>query len=203
MTDDYDFTYNILAGIPKTMEGVYLHEVQPLSESQEKLKTLLEGLKLKKFNTLLLLGDTGLGKTYMCQALANTMIYNAVDPERAALYTTHFEMELKLKDTMTKNYNGPSESDLITKYKTRSLLIIDEFGRGSVSEYFLNRFEYIVCERMMKDRRTIIITNKTAQELREVLDRQMLDRLGLIEGGKRNPATRRLAMNGESLRSHV
>lgn len=201
--EDYDFTYNILAGIPKAMEGIYLHEVQPLSESQEKLKTLLEGLKLKKYNTLLLLGDTGLGKTYMCQALANTMIYNAVDTERAALYTTHFEMELKLKDTMTKNYNGPSESDLLTKYKTRSLLIIDEFGRGSVSEYFLNRFEYIVCERMAKNRRTVIITNKSPDELRQIFDRQMQDRLGILKGGKLNPKTERLMMNGESLRSSV
>ena len=196
-----DYTYNLLSGLPKTMEGVYLHNVEPRNELQEKLKSLLEALKLKKYTTLLLIGNTGVGKTYMTQALANTVIYNATNQERAACYTTHFEMELKLKNTMGSNYSGPSEMELITRYKAYSLLIIDEIGRGTTSEYFLNRLEYIVSDRMMKDRRTILITNKSPDELRAIFDLQMQDRLGIVKGGKPNPKTRRLMMNGESLRS--
>ncbi len=181
------------------MRDVYLHIVQPKNEEQKKLKELLTQLKMKEYILLLLCGDTGLGKTYMSQALANTIIYNAVDPEYSALYTTHFEMERKLRASM--NGKGLSELDLIQKYKNYRLLIIDELGRGTISEYMMNTLEYIISERLARERRTILITNKSPEELRTIFDRQMQDRLGILEGGETNPQARSLMMQGKSLRS--
>ncbi len=199
-----DFRYNLGLGIPESMLGVYLHEVEPKNENQAKLKNLLTELKNKKFDTLLLIGDTGTGKTYMAQALANTMIYNATYPEYAALYTTHFEMDLNLKATMNAGYSGPSEKDCIVKYKTYGLLIIDELGRAQTSDYTMNRLEHIICERMARGKRTIIISNKSPEELRGILDIQMQDRLGICEGDvKTNPMVRRCLMSGQSLRGRL
>lgn len=204
MDDREDFRYNLGLGIPKNMLGIYLHQVEPKNERQEKLKSLLTELKEKKFNTLLLIGDTGTGKTYMSQALANTIIHNASFPEHAALYTTHFEMDLNLKATMNEGYNGPSEKDCIAKYKMYNLLIIDELGRAQTSDYTMNRIEHIICERMARDKRTIIISNKSPEELRAIFDVQMQDRLGIAEGDvKTNPTVRRCLMSGQSLRGHL
>ena len=199
-----DYSYNLGAGIPEDMLGIYLHEVQPKSKDQEEVKKLLTELQEKKFNTLLLIGDTGTGKTYMSQALANTMIHNASAPENAARYTTHFELDLKLKSTMNGNYTGLSEYELINRYKAYGLLIIDEFGRGSVSEYSMTKVEHILTERMMKGKRTIIISNKKPGELRQVFDRQMQDRLGIMEGGAtKNGKAKFYFMSGQSLRGHL
>lgn len=192
-----------LLGIPKAMEGVYLHTVEPKNEGQRELKELLEGLKKREYNTLLLLGDTGLGKTYMAQALANTVIHNSGNPEYAALYTTHFELDLKLKSAMGAGYKGMSELGLIAKYKAYGLLIVDELGRGSSSDYSMNRIEHIVCERMANGKRTILIGNKTPNELRLVLDKQMQDRLGILEGGNRNGKAKVFLMQGQSLRGRI
>lgn len=198
-----DFSYNAALGIPRDMEGVYLHTVEPRNEDQRRLKGLLEGLKEREYRTLLLLGDTGLGKTYMAQALANTFIHNANSPEWAAFYTTHFELDLRLKNTMDAGYKGVGELELINRYKSYGLLIIDELGRGAVSDYAMTRIEHIVCERIAKGRRTILISNKTPDELRGIFDRQMQDRLGILKGGVVNSSARCFVMSGPSLRGRT
>ena len=210
MLFDEDPTYYTGSGIPKGMLGVFLHEVKPQNADQETLKTLLTELKKARaeddngFNTLLLLGNTGLGKTYMSQALANMVIHNAVFPENAARYITHYELDMKLKSVMNSNYNGPGEYDLISKYKMYGLLIIDEFGRGSTSEFTMTKIEHILTERMMRGKRTIIISNRKPDELREFLDFQMQDRFGIMEGGSRaNDLCKTFLMGGKSLRGSL
>lgn len=201
-----DFNYNLNAGIPITMKGVYLHKITPQSEYQKVLIDCLEDLRNGTYYTLLVSGNTGLGKTYLVQAMANTVIADnmAGDTERAVRYTTHFGLDLKLRSTMANGYKGRSEFEIIEEYKRYKLLIIDEIGRGTATDFMMNRLEYIVCERMARGRKTILITNKTIDELQSVFDRQMQDRLGIMDGGKtENKTSRFLVLNGPSLRGSL
>ena len=199
---DVDNVYIQYSGIPKTMNGIYLHMIKPENEEQETLIKLLNDLYKKKYCTLLLFGNTGVGKTYMAQALANSMIHFANNPERVARYITHLDLDLKLRATMANN--GPSEYQVIADYRGCNLLIIDEFGRGPTTNYTMTRVEHILSDRMMNQKRTVLITNKTIEELRNIFDRQMQDRLGIMDGGSYDISkTRCYGMFGNSLRGRL
>lgn len=189
--------YQSSAEIPPEMQNVYLHQVEPRSDKQKELKRLLEELKQRRYLVLLVCGDTGVGKTYMALAMLNSVLHNAmcdsVDVDRAGRYMTHYELDIRYKSAMDGKKGGKTQFDLYNLFTQYDMLVLDEIGRGSVSEYSMGFIENVLTKRIAWRRPTVLITNKTPSELKDLFDVQMLDRLG-------SDKARRFIMAGKSLR---
>jgi len=157
----------------------FLSEVTPRDDKQarviEYLKDLLDG----KYRTLVLCGTEGSGKTYLSCTAINTEIARIYqsnrDMERGPRYIMQRELDMRFRSAMHET--GNSELQVFNRYAEYSLLVIDEIGRSSNSQYSLDNIELLISKRYSFHRPTIIITNDTAEELKRMFDRHILDRL--------------------------
>ncbi len=123
---------------------------------------------------LLIYGGTGLGKTFMCNCIASELI----NSEISVLYQTSFSLfeivEIhkfnKLNETEENrmNYNMIFDCDL---------LIIDDLGT-EVSNSFTNAELFnIINERMITEKKTIISTNLSLEQLRDTYSERITSRI--------------------------
>lgn len=123
---------------------------------------------------LLFYGGTGLGKTFMCNCIANELL----NSEISVLYQTSFSLfeivEIhkfnKLIETEENrmNYNMIFDCDL---------LIIDDLGT-EVSNSFTNAELFnIINERMITEKKTIISTNLSLEQLRDTYSDRITSRI--------------------------
>ena len=123
---------------------------------------------------LLFFGGTGLGKTFMCNCIANELI----NKEVSVLYQTSFSLfetvenhkfnKLNESEENLMNYNMIFDCDL---------LIIDDLGT-EVSNSFTNAELFnIINERMITDKRTIISTNLSLEQLRDTYSDRITSRV--------------------------
>lgn len=123
---------------------------------------------------LLFYGGTGLGKTFMCNCIASELL----NSEISVLYQTSFSLfEIvenhkfnKLNETEENrmNYNMIFDCDL---------LIIDDLGT-EVSNSFTNAELFnIINERMITEKKTIISTNLSLEQLRDIYSDRITSRI--------------------------
>lgn len=123
---------------------------------------------------LLIYGGTGLGKTFMCNCIAGELL----NSEISVLYQTSFSLfEIvenhkfnKLNETEENrmNYNMIFDCDL---------LIIDDLGT-EVSNSFTNAELFnIINERMITEKKTIISTNLSLEQLRDTYSDRITSRI--------------------------
>lgn len=123
---------------------------------------------------LLFYGGTGLGKTFMCNCIAKTLI----DMEKTVLYQTAFNLfEIlenhkfnRLNETETNriNYNLMFESEL---------LIIDDLGTEFNNSFTNAELFNIINERLITDKKTIISTNLSLEQLAETYSDRIMSRV--------------------------
>jgi DNA replication protein DnaC len=126
---------------------------------------------------LLLIGNTGTGKTHLASAAANHLAGMGV----VALYTTASDAGRRIRDTWKRN-TGPSEREVYEVYALPQLLVIDEVGRVAADREIL--FE-ILDRRHQDTRPTVLLSNlpmevtakSQGQSLREYLGEAALRRL--------------------------
>ena len=123
---------------------------------------------------LLFYGGTGLGKTFMCNCIANELL----NKEISVLYQTSFSLfetvenhkfnKLNESEENLMNYNMIFDCDL---------LIIDDLGT-EVSNSFTNAELFnIINERMITEKRTIISTNLSLEQLRDTYSDRITSRI--------------------------
>ena len=123
---------------------------------------------------LLFYGGTGLGKTFMCNCIANELL----NKEISVLYQTSFSLfetvenhkfnKLNESEENLMNYNMIFDCDL---------LIIDDLGT-EVSNSFTNAELFnIINERMITEKRTIISTNLSLEQLRDTYSDRITSRV--------------------------
>jgi len=123
---------------------------------------------------LLFYGGTGLGKTFMCNCIAKTLI----DMEKTVLYQTAFNLfEIlenhkfnRLNETEANriNYNLMFESEL---------LIIDDLGTEFNNSFTNAELFNIINERLITDKKTIISTNLSLEQLAETYSDRIMSRV--------------------------
>ena len=123
---------------------------------------------------LLFYGGTGLGKTFMCNCIAKALI----DKEITVLYETAFslfeivETHKFNKQTETEenriNYNMIFESDL---------LIIDDLGTEFNNSFTNAELFNIINERLITEKKTIISTNLSLEQLRDTYTDRIMSRV--------------------------
>lgn len=139
-------------------------------------------VKLEKGNGLLvaLVGRRGAGKTQIAMELmrANTL------RQKSALYVSTTEWFMAIKSTYKKGADQ-TEIDIIKQYRKPNLLILDEYGRRSDTEWENNLLFELLDKRYSDMNSTIIISNQKHQELMESLGSSLGSRLtetgGVVE----------------------
>ena len=126
--------------------------------------------------SLLFVGATGLGKTYLSACIARAV----ADRGYSVLYSTAMQL---FSDFETAKFARSTESaDASRKYFTCDLLIIDDLGTELTTEFVRSAFYQIVNTRLMTNKKTIISTNLSPAELSRRYGANILSR---IEGAYR------------------
>lgn len=157
----------------------FLDEVIPRDEKQARVIEFLKDLLDGRYRTLVLCGTEGSGKTYLSCSAINTEIARIYqsnrDMEHGPRYVMQRELDMMFRSAMHEE--GNSELKVFNRYVGFSLLVIDEIGRSNNSQYSLDNIELLISKRYSFHRPTVIITNDTADELKRMFDRHILDRL--------------------------
>jgi len=125
---------------------------------------------------LIMTGRPGTGKTHLACAIANSLI----EQGHTCVFITASKMIRKIRETYRRDSEF-TEQQIIDSLRDVDLLIIDEVGvqRGTESEEHL-LFE-VLNERNSVFAPTIILSNLTANQIKDYIGERALDRLR--EGG--------------------
>jgi DNA replication protein DnaC len=117
-------------------------------------------------------GTTGTGKTH----LAVGLLRHVLGKGGTGRYTTLSNMLGRIKATFSKD--GPEkEHDVIRDLTRCDLLVIDEIGRGTESNYETSQLFRVLDERYMNQRPTLLVSNLSPAGLKQQLGDAALDRL--------------------------
>lgn len=124
-------------------------------------------------DNLLFYGTTGLGKTYLCNCIAKSLL----DKNKIVIYQTAFT----ILDILESRRFGKGDKEL-SNYQydllfEADLLIIDDLGT-EVSNTFTNAEIFnIVNTRLLKGKKTIISTNLTPKEISDIYTDRVFSRI--------------------------
>lgn len=123
---------------------------------------------------LLFYGGTGLGKTFMCNCIAKTLI----DKEVTVLYETAFSL-FEIVENHKFNKQNESEENRINYNMIFEcdLLIIDDLG-AEIGNSFTNAELFnIINERLVAEKKTIISTNLSLDKLASAYSDRIMSRV--------------------------
>jgi len=133
---------------------------------------------LKTGRCLVFIGKPGTGKTHLAIGIG----LHIMKEDRTVLFTTVMRAMRRIRETWS-SCSTETESQAISAFTTPDLLILDEVGVQSGSEFEKNIIFDIINERYENCRPTIVLSNLTRDELIAFLGERVFDRLR-EDGGK-------------------
>ncbi len=120
---------------------------------------------------LLLLGQTGCGKTFLSNCIAKSLLDSGV----SVVYFTAFELfDVFEKQVFKKNIDVADIHDHIFDC---DLLIIDDLGTEFPNSFTTSRLFQCLNERLLRNKSTIISTNFSLKELRDTYSERITSRV--------------------------
>ena len=110
---------------------------------------------------LLFYGDTGLGKTFMCNCIAKELL----DKGYLVIYQTAFKMFEIIEDYKFKNSDSHISKDNYENLFDCDLLIIDDLGTELTNSFTNSELFNIINTRLLSGKKTIISTNLSPMQL--------------------------------------
>ena len=111
--------------------------------------------------SVIMMGDTGLGKTHLTSAMGRVIIEKGND----VYYTSAVDM---LSDFESERFsNNKNEGDLTEKYFSCDLLIIDDLGTEVINQFSSSCLYNVINSRLIRKKATIINTNLSREEMRK------------------------------------
>lgn len=127
----------------------------------------------KNNDNLLFYGPTGLGKTFLCNCIAKALL----DQGHTVLYQTAF----RTIDTISQfRFTNPKTEDMRFNYNmllSCDLLIVDDLGTEMINSFSNTEWFNIVNTRLLENKKTIISTNFTPQQITEYYSDRIASRL--------------------------
>lgn len=126
----------------------------------------------QKSENLMLIGDTGLGKTHLSTAIAGKVIERGFDVcyDTATNVFTSFENERFGK--ANSKFATPTE-----RYFDCDLLIIDDVGTESVTQFTVSALYNLINTRAMNEKQIMLSTNLTLDEMKKKYGDRIASRL--------------------------
>lgn len=180
------------AGISKRNEDIrFAHYIADTPEKELAKKKVNDMARAiydgKEAGSLILTGKVGTGKTMLgCAAI------NAIIAGKSCRMVKMIDMFREIKETWRKD-SPITELELIKKYSTVDLLVIDEAGVNYDSDTEKMFIFDIIDGRYQEMKPTIVITNLDMEELKKVMGDRVIDRL-------RDGGGEAVAFNWESAR---
>jgi DNA replication protein DnaC len=126
-----------------------------------------------RYDNLLFYGATGLGKTFLCHAIAKSLL----DKGHTVIYQTAFGL-IKLLEKYTFSETGRSEAAEAYQMLFESdLLIIDDLGTEMVNTFTNTEIFNLINTRLLRQKPMILSTNLTPVQLRETYSERVASRL--------------------------
>lgn len=169
-------TFDIGYYSDKKDEKKYGINISPL-ENIEKIKKIsgefCKNIDDKHQKNLLFIGNTGLGKTFLANCIANEVIksYHTVVYQTAPIL---MDSILNYKFSYYKNDFAKEQYERIFEV---DLLIIDDLGTETMNNNKFTELFNIINTRLLKNKKTIISTNLTLNELYKEYDERVVSRL--------------------------
>ena len=128
----------------------------------------------KKGSNLLLRGGSGLGKTYLSNCIAKSVL----DKGKTVLYlsSTRLFDEIIPDVMMNKNIHF-TNADIYDYVYSCELLIIDDFGTEQITRITLPNIFQCINERLVAGLSTVISTNLTLEDIRNTYSERIFSRL--------------------------
>ncbi len=113
------------------------------------------------FQNLFLYGETGLGKTFLCNCIAKELL----DKGYIVLYMTAGQLFDMIEKQQFDNNNQEEKEDIMEDLLTVDLLIIDDLGTEFSTILSSAKLFHIINSRMLTKKSVIISTNLSPDEL--------------------------------------
>ena len=138
----------------------------------EKMKMFVDKLDTTNFDNVLIIGNTGVGKTY----LMGCMTSYAVSLSRSIKYTTMFGFN---QDMLKYHLAKLEEKEsILYPYLNSEILFIDDMGTENKINNVTNEYLYLVInERMQNHKKTVITTNLDLKQIQDTYGERIFSRL--------------------------
>lgn len=154
----------------------YKNESVSPRENMQEILSISEGFVHefeKKYANLLFYGATGLGKTFLCHAIAKTLL----DKGHTVIYQTAFGL-IKLLEKYTFSESGRSDAAEAYEMLFESdLLIIDDLGTEMVNTFTNTEIFNLINTRLLRQKPMLLSTNLTPAQLKETYSERVASRL--------------------------
>lgn len=125
---------------------------------------------------LIFFGKAGTGKTHLAVAIARHIIEQK---QIAARVARTVELLADIRQTFNEHdgYRAENETDLIRKFASVSLLVLDDLGAEKVSDWVREVLYRIIDERWLEQKPMIVTTNLNLKELEERIGERIVSRI--------------------------
>ena len=175
--DEENFqTFDIAYYSNKSDKKNYGIDNSPL-ENIEKIKKIsmsfCDNIDSKEQKNLLFIGNTGLGKTFLSNCIANEVIKKG----KTVVYQTAPILMDKILEYKFSNDKTGIQKDQYNKIFNVDLLIIDDLGTETMNNNKFTELFNIINTRLLQNKKMIISTNLTLNELYKEYDERVVSRL--------------------------
>lgn len=121
---------------------------------------------------LTIVGGTGAGKTYIAAAIARSFLLRGL--------SVRFEHTKNLLDNLRSTYNSWNDETFESKlhwYKSIGLLILDDLGVETGTEWEKSQVWDIIDDRIHRQSYLVITTNQTRNDMADKLDHRIASRV--------------------------
>lgn len=169
-----NFNIDIFSNEIFTNENISLKENVSPRENMTKLISYAENFIMnfdsKDLGNILLYGSSGVGKTYICNCILNSLIKK----HYSVRYYTSIELFELISDVFFKKMTHYREE---YEYLLEcDLLVIEQLGTEIINEFTLGSLLNIIDARNMNYKKTIITTNLRLSELSEKYNEMIFSR---------------------------